>query len=196
MGPGRMCLVLGDVTGKGLGAALLMANLQGVLRSQSMVGRGDIGDWLTLANRVCLENWPEGTYATLFLAEYRDETTSLRYINCGHPSPILLRADGSIEQLEATAGVLGLFPDWKCTTEETHMCPGDTLLVYSDGLTEASDADGRELGHERVVDLLRAGQGLPVSKMVKSMVDEVDSFVPEQQDDLTILAARCGRWLN
>lgn len=194
IGPRGMGFMVGDVAGQGLGAALLMANLQGVLRGRSRLGLNNIADLLTLANQLCFENWPEERYATLFVGEYRDEASRLRYVNCGHPPAILLHPDGSVDQLEPTAGVVGLFEDWECSTAEIEFLPGDTLLVYSDGLMEALNAEGEEFGRARAVDLLRASEHLPVSLLLKSMVDRVESFMQEQQDDITMLAVRCGSW--
>ena len=190
----RMGFAVADVTGKGLGAALLMANLQGILRSQLRLGGMDIAHLPALANQLCLESWPEATYATLFLAEYDDEASRLRYVNCGHPPPLLVHAEGSLDQLESTAGVLGLFEEWECATVEMQLSPGDTLLAFSDGLMETLDAGGTEFGRARVADLLRAGGRLPVSLLLESIVDEVKSFSQEQGDDMTMVAIRCGKW--
>lgn len=194
MGHQRMGFVVGDVIGKGLGAAMMMANLQGSLRTQSRIGRTDISELLGLCNQVCVENWLEEAYATLLLGDYDDLTARLRYVNCGHPPALLLHRDGSLEQLEPTAGVIGLFEDWGCSVTEKQLLPGDTLLVYSDGLLEACDSEGHEFGQARIADLLRRGEHLPVSQLLKSIVKELERFSQERQDDMTLVAARCGRW--
>ncbi len=194
MGHQRLGFVVGDVMGKGLGAAMLMANLQGSLRTQSRIGRRDLSEFLSLANQVCVENWPEGAYATLLLGEYDDSTGRLRYVNCGHPPALLLHRDGSMEQFEPTAGVIGLFENWECSVRERQLLPGDTLLVYSDGLLEARDAEDHEFGQARIADLLRQNERLPVSQLLKSIVEELEGFTQQREDDMTLVAARCGRW--
>lgn len=194
MGHQRLGFVVGDVMGKGLGAAMLMANLQGSLRTQSRIGCRDVAELASVANQVCVENWPEAAYATLLLGEYDDVTGRLRYVNCGHPPALLLHGDDSMEQLEPTAGVIGLFEDWECSVRERQLLAGDTLLLYSDGLLEARDADGQEFGQARIADLLRRGQHLPVSQLLKSIGNELEGFTKERQDDMTLVAARCGRW--
>src|SRR5258707_9158195 len=109
LGTGRLGIVLADISGKGIAAALLMANLQANLRSRYMVALEDPHQLLQSVNRLFFENTPEDSYATLFYADYDDANHCLRYANCGHNPPLLLRANGEIERLGATATVVWLF---------------------------------------------------------------------------------------
>ena len=118
LGPKRLGLVIGDVVGKGIAAALLMANLQANLRSQCAIALDRPRDVLRAVNRLFCENTPDGGFATLFFAEYEQATGRLRYVNCGHLCAVLLRGDDTVERLEATGTVLGLFEDWDCEMGE------------------------------------------------------------------------------
>ena len=110
LGSGRLGMVISDVSGKGLGAALQMASLRATVRSLCL-GRtvGGLEELLDAVNRLFNESSPLGCYATLFFAEYDDESRLLRYVNCGHCAPVLVHGDGRVERLESTCGVLGLF---------------------------------------------------------------------------------------
>ena len=127
LGKARLGLVIGDTSGKGIGAALLMANLQANLRSQSAIALEQPQRFLQSVNQLFCENTTESAYATLFFAEYDDPTRRLRYANCGHYSPLLLRCDDALERLESTGTVLGLFQKWDCSVEERQLFPGDIL---------------------------------------------------------------------
>src|SRR5271169_5831523 len=155
LGQERLGLVVGDIAGKGIAAALLMANLQANLRSQCAIALNQPQRFLQLANRLFYENSPENAYATLFFAEYDDRLRHLRYINCGHLSALLLRQDGSLERLGSTSTVLGLFKEWDCSTGECRLLRGDTFALYTDGITESFDAVGEEFGEQRLIDSLR-----------------------------------------
>jgi phosphoserine phosphatase RsbU/P len=188
LGPGRLGIVLADISGKGIAAALLMANLQANLRSQYAVALEDPKRLLQSVNRIFYENTPEDRYATLFFADYDDASRCLRYANCGHNPPLLLRADGELERLGATATVLGLFKNWKCTVEEVSLRPGDVLLIYTDGITEASGLTGEEFGESRLLEILRSHSQLPVEALLSLVVAGVQEFSgASQADDLTLL---------
>jgi serine phosphatase RsbU (regulator of sigma subunit) len=191
LGRERLGLVLADIAGKGIAAALLMANLQANLRSQCAIARDEPQSFLRSVNQLFYENTIESAYATLFFAEYQVEDGRLRYANCGHLAGLLLRGDGVLERLETTGTVLGLFPDWECGIGERRLHPGDLLVLYSDGVTEAFDAAGDEFGEARLVDSLRRGRDLPAEALLTAVVDDVRRFSPqEQRDDLTLIVAR------
>jgi serine phosphatase RsbU (regulator of sigma subunit) len=191
LGPGRLGLVIGDVMGKGIAAALLMANLQANLRSQVAFALDEPSRLLQSVNHLFCENSPEGSFASLFFADYHDPSGGLRYVNCGHLSALLLRRDGRLDRLPATSTVLGLFRQWECTVGECRLEPDDLLALYTDGVTEAFDDGGEEFGEERLVDALRKHRDRPSKSVLASLVDEVRSFSPhEQHDDLTLIVAR------
>jgi phosphoserine phosphatase RsbU/P len=200
--PGRVVLVLADIAGKGISGALMMANLQANLRSQYAMALEDLGGLLTSVNRLFFQNSADSSYATLFLADYEDSGRRMRYVNCGHLPPLLLRASkGSqgrdsgqfvAERLESTCTVLGLFENWQCVVAEVQLSPGDTLVLYTDGVTEASRADGEEFGTCRLLETLRAHDYLPVQSLLQAIVAAVQQFTSgEQQDDITLVVARC-----
>jgi serine phosphatase RsbU (regulator of sigma subunit)/catechol 2,3-dioxygenase-like lactoylglutathione lyase family enzyme len=191
LGPDRLGLVIGDVMGKGMAAALLMANLQANLRSQVTFALEEPRRLLQSVNLLFCENSPESAFASLFFADYNDVTGRLRYVNCGHHCGLLLRRDGSLDRLEATATVLGLFRQWECSVGESRLEPDDLLALYTDGVTEAFDEAGEEFGEQRLVDALRRHRDRPPESLLAALVDEVRSFsAREQHDDLTLIVAR------
>ena len=192
LGPRRLGLVIGDIAGKGIAAALLMANLQANLRSQCAAALDRPLDLLRSVNRLFCENTVDGAFATLFFAEYDDALARLRYVNCGHLPALLLRTDGAVERLHATGTVLGLFREWDCSIGECKLHPGDTLALYTDGITESFNAEEEEFGQERLVEALRRHGKLPAQSLLASVVAEVRDFMPrEQRDDITLIIAKC-----
>ena len=162
--PGRLALVLADIAGKGVSGALLMANLQANLRSQYAMAVDELPRLLASVNRLFYESTDDASYATLFFADYDDVSRKLRYANCGHLPPLLLRARESsrdqfsqtpkVEWLRATSTVMGLFEAWRCEIAEVQLAPGDTLVLYTDGITEATNSNGEEFGESRLLDTL------------------------------------------
>src|SRR5215467_6314468 len=144
LGEERLGLVLGDISGKGIAAALLMANLQANLRTQYAMALDEPERFLQSVNQLFYENTPDNAYASLFFAIYDDQTRRLRYANCGHLSALVLRADHSLDRLDSTCMVLGLFKDWSCATAECSLLAGDVLALYTDGITESLNGSGEE----------------------------------------------------
>jgi serine phosphatase RsbU (regulator of sigma subunit) len=187
-------LALGDISGKGVSAALMMAGLQASLRSLYSETVDDLGGLLRSVNRLFCESTAAQHYASLFLADYDDATGRLRYANCGHLPPLLLRADGTVERLTPTATVLGMFEEWDCSVSETRLASGDTLLLFTDGATEARNGQGEEFGEGRLFDALSCRNNLPVSPLVWELQWAIRSFSGNRlHDDLTLVAARFGR---
>ena len=139
-------LIIGDISGKGIAAALLMANLQAVVRGFSGLAAAEPQRFLQTINEHVFRHSLPAAYATLFFGAYCSESGTFRYANCGHPAGLLLRADGSTEWLESTGMVLGLFPEASCETGTTQLYSGDTLVLYTDGVSEYVDAAGEEFG--------------------------------------------------
>lgn len=191
LGQERLGLVLGDISGKGIAAALLMANLQANLRTQYAMALDDPSRFLHSVNQLFYENTPDNAYASLFFGDYDDRTRRLHYANCGHLSAILLRDGDTPERLESTCMVLGLFKDWTCSMAECRINPGDTLALYTDGITESFNGAGEEFGEERLIEALRRNGGSSSHALLNSVVEEVRRFSPhEQHDDITLIIAR------
>jgi serine phosphatase RsbU (regulator of sigma subunit)/catechol 2,3-dioxygenase-like lactoylglutathione lyase family enzyme len=192
LGRGRLGLVIGDISGKGIAAALLMANLQANFRSQCAIAVDEPLRLLSSVNQLFCENTADAAFATVFFAEYDNATRRLRYANCGHLPPLLLHADDSLDRLNATATILGVFKDRDCTLAECQLCPGDTLVLYTDGITESFSPDGEEFGEERLIDVLRQNCSLSCSALRSAIVDQIHHFSPhDQHDDITLIIAKC-----
>jgi serine phosphatase RsbU (regulator of sigma subunit) len=192
LGQERLGLVIGDIAGKGIAAALLMANLQANLRSQCAIALEQPKRFLQSVNRLFYENTTESAYATLFFAEYDDRQRRLRFANCGHLCGLLLRSDNSLDRLESTGTVLGLFDEWDCSIGERRLFPGDSLILYTDGITESFNDAGEEFGEHRLVEALRRHRDSPSPALLQTIVNEVREFGRhEQQDDITLIVAKC-----
>lgn len=191
LGGERLGFVIGDISGKGIAAALLMANLQANLRSQCAIAVDQPERLLRSVNQQFCENTTDGAFATRFFAEYDDASRRLRYANCGHLPALLLRADDSLERLESTATILGVFKNWDCAINETQISPGDVFALYTDGITESFNDAGDEFGEERLAAALCRHRALSSSDLLAAVVDEVHKFSPrEQHDDITLIIAK------
>jgi serine phosphatase RsbU (regulator of sigma subunit)/predicted enzyme related to lactoylglutathione lyase len=192
LGRERLGLVIGDTSGKGIAAALLMANLQANLRSQSAIALDEPQAFLKSVNQLFCENTTDSSYATLVFAEYDDRSRRVRYANCGHYPGLLFRGGSTLELLESTSTVLGLFHEWECTLAENQLSPGDTLVLYTDGVTDSFNNQGEDFGEGRLIDAVRKNRKLPPEPMLARIVDEVRRFSPlEQHDDITLIVAKC-----
>jgi len=192
LGGQRLGLVIGDIAGKGIAAALLMANLQANMRSQCAMALDQPERLLQSVNQLFCENTTDGSFATLFFAEYDDRMRRLRYANCGHLSALLLRGDDSLERLDSTSTVLGVFKKWDCMMGESQLGPGDLLALYTDGVTETVNDAGEEFGEERLIEALRRHRWLSPEELLTTVVEEVRGFSPQEQgDDLTLVVAKC-----
>ena len=191
LGKERLGFVIGDISGKGIAAALLMANLQANLRSQCAIALDQPQRLLCSVNQLFCDNTPDGSFATLFFAEYDDTVSRLRYANCGHLPGLLLHSDDTVERLDATATVLGIFKDWDCEIGECQLLPGDTLALYTDGITESYNSDDDQFGEQRLIEVLQRHRDAPSQSVLASIVDEVQRFSPcEQRDDITLIIAK------
>ncbi|HEY1341779.1 MAG TPA: SpoIIE family protein phosphatase [Bryobacteraceae bacterium] len=192
LGRRRFGLVIADIAGKGIAAALLMANLQANIRSQCAIALDEPERLLCSVNRLFYENTAESSYATLFFADYCDDTRRLRFANCGHLPPLLLRRGGAVERLEGSSTVVGLFPKWDCSMSETRLDPGDALVLYTDGVTEAFNEHEEEFGERRLVDAVQSRREQDAQSVIGSVVDQLRRFSPhEQHDDITLVVAQC-----
>lgn len=191
VGAGRLLLVLGDVTGKGMPAALLVSTLHSALRL--LCDRDlELGGMLARLNTHIGESSASNKFITLFLAELELGTGILRWSNAGHNPPVLLRRDGQVDLLPASGIPLGLMPFGSWEPRETRLEPGDLLCVYSDGITEAASPSEEELGLDRLVTLLGAAATAPLEEVRQAIDTTVADFVGDQPaaDDQTVLLLR------
>jgi sigma-B regulation protein RsbU (phosphoserine phosphatase) len=164
--------VLADISGKGVAAALLMAHLQASLRSLAWQAGQNLAVYLRTINLQFRESTRPEHFATLFFGDYDDDARVLRYANCGHNPPFLFRAGAPVEQLQPTATVIGLLPEFRPEIAEISLAPGDRIAVYSDGISDA-------VPESQLPELLRR-QRAP---------RETVEAVPNPQDDCTLLIA-------
>jgi serine phosphatase RsbU (regulator of sigma subunit) len=192
LGRNRLGFALADVSGKGIAAALMMANLQASLRTQSAIAWDEPQRFLQSVNNLFYENTAENAYASLFFGAYDDHTKRLCYANCGHLCALLLRSNGVLERLDSTCTVMGLFKDWDCSMAECSLFAGDTFALYTDGITESFNDAGEEFGEQRLIDSLQKNCKLPPQALLDSIIAEVQRFSSrEQHDDITLIIARC-----
>jgi serine phosphatase RsbU (regulator of sigma subunit)/uncharacterized glyoxalase superfamily protein PhnB len=192
LGPQRLGLVIGDISGKGIAAALLMANLQANLRSQCAMASDQPERFLQSVNQLFYDNTTESAYATLFFAEYDDSERRLRYANCGHLPPLLIRRDGTVERLKATSTVVGIFRQWNCSVTECQLSSGDTLVLYTDGVTESFNDAWEEFGEQRLIEGLETYRQLSPQMVIAAIINRLKQFSPrEQHDDITLIVAKC-----
>lgn len=190
---GRLGIVLGDVAGKGLGAALLTAKLQATLRAlvPDCPSLSDLGSQL---NAILCRDGIDNRFVTLFYFEIEPQSGRLRYLNAGHNPPFVLRASG-LELLKASAIPLGMMTGTTYAEGELRLHPGDALVVYSDGLTEARNAGDEEFGADRLGALMPRLRGLPAEQGGRLIMDEVNAFLGGERphDDLSLVVlARSG----
>ena len=192
LSPHQFGLVLADISGKGISAALLMASLQANLRAQYARAPHDLIGVLCSVNKIFYDSTAANHYATLFFGVYDESDRRLRYANCGHLPPIVLRSGGDVERLAVTAPVVGLFESpWECTIGETGLTSGDTLVVFTDGVSEATSEDGEEFGEERLIALVKRQAWESAPALLDAIVAAVrEHSADEQFDDLTLIVAR------
>lgn len=184
---GGVGFLLGDVCGKGLGAALLVANLQATIRGQRDLA-GHPARLLERINRLFFHSTRPEHFATLFFGFYEPATRALRYVNCGHPPPVLLRANGAAELLEPTAMVLGAFENAVVEEGVTPLLEGDRLLVFSDGFAEAGMSAGSD-NDDWAIDTIRCLARTRCERFAGRLAATATS-AGEQADDITVMEVR------
>ena len=181
--------VVADVSGKGISAAILMATIQSFFRSRHPLEFEDLAGVVKALNRLFLHASPVEQYATLFIMRYTERTRAFEWINCGHTPPLLARASGAVEELEPSATILGMFEDWSGYSCRGTLDAGDTLLIFSDGLTEAANAEHEEFGIERLLASWRAYRGEDPRGLVDAIAASIRAHCNGPlSDDLTLLA--------
>lgn len=191
LGLGRLGLVVADVSGKGFSSALLMASLHAGLRTQCELAAADLPRMLASLNTLLYESTDPNTFVSLFFGDYDDAHRRLRYANCGHNPPLLLRSDGKVDALAATGTPLGFHQDWQCSVAEAQLAPGDTLVLFTDGIQEAFNGSDEEFGAGRLVEIARANEHLPVTSLLPLIAAAVHKFSGgRREDDQTLILAR------
>jgi phosphoserine phosphatase RsbU/P len=202
---GNLALAIGDVAGKGISAALLMASIQSIMRTQLAAGvpvsvtagGGHSYTQFSTAlvveqlNRQLYANTSPEKYATFFFGLYDENSRILTYTNAGHLSPLLV-CGGEVRPLEVTGTVVGLFPSVRYEEEKISLCPDDLLIAYTDGITEPENAYGEEFGAERLAESVLKNQHCELCEIVAKVMEAVRlwSTAPELPDDMTVMIAR------
>ncbi|MEJ5367247.1 MAG: SpoIIE family protein phosphatase [Bryobacteraceae bacterium] len=180
-----------DVAGKGLPAALLMATIQATLRALLEFPLG-LRELVNRANRLLCGSMPGNRYATLMLARCNARTGECEYVNAAQCQAIVLRHTGEMELLEATGLPVGMFPGVEYESRLLHLAPGDVLLIYSDGVTDAQAPGGEEFGLDRLMRCVGGLTGETAQRICERVLEEVSRFVEEtpQYDDITVMVVR------
>jgi phosphoserine phosphatase RsbU/P len=191
----RIGVAVGDVSGKGLSAALLMASLQGVLRSFASIRGEGASEVVADTNRQICRLTETNRFVTLFFGIYDDAKRELDCVNAGHNPPLLLRAqDGGapLERLTSDGTVIGLFPRALWKQQKLKLGAGDLLLAYTDGIVEAPNPQEEEFGEERLQSAIRRHRELPLPALCDAILNDVAIFLDgaPAPDDLTLLAMR------
>jgi sigma-B regulation protein RsbU (phosphoserine phosphatase) len=190
-----LCVAVGDVSGKGIASALMMAALHASLRSQIMSPSGSPAEMLQLINRLVYDSSASNRYATFFYAQYDPRTRSLIYVNAGHNAPIVCRANRSgydILRLEEGGTVLGLFPEVEYKQGCIQLQPCDLLVAFTDGISEAMNSADEEWDEQRLIQSICEAYGQQASEVLWHIQDSVDRFTAgaKQHDDMTLVVGR------
>jgi sigma-B regulation protein RsbU (phosphoserine phosphatase) len=188
---GKVALALGDVSGKGMPASLLMMQLHA--RVQVMAeDPGDLGSFMNKLNKATCANCPSNKFITFFFCVLDSMTGEVRYANAGHNPPIIVRADGSAEMVEGGGPVLGIVSMAQYSEDRVHVGTGDMLVLYSDGVTEANNHQYDEFGEDRLIEVLRRHRDEPASTIVDAVTKALLEFAAgaPQADDITLVVAK------
>ncbi len=200
VGNNRVGMVLGDVSGKGVSAALIMSAIQSLIRTRFYKDPSDgepESDYFSTArffgvlNQQMFENTPEEKYATCFYALYDSATRQLVYTNAGHPAPVLFR-NGSVHRLDAGGTPLGLISPVSYHEAKIVLEPGDTLIAFTDGFTESENNFEDQFGENQLIEAVQRSRGGPLPELVDEIYRSVEEWTGggEPQDDMTLIIAR------
>ena len=191
MSNGGLGIAIGDVSGKGIPAALLMATLRAFLRGQTIDHETDLSAVIANLNRLVFESSAQNRYATFFLGVFDSATRVLNYINAGHNAPMVIRPAGEVLRLEAGGSVVGLMPGGCWEQGRIKLESGDLLLAFTDGISEAMNHADDEWGEERMVEAVQTMRGAPAKAILDRIVRSADEFVAgtPQYDDMTLISA-------
>jgi sigma-B regulation protein RsbU (phosphoserine phosphatase) len=189
---GRILILLADVSGKGIGAALLASNILAAFRTLYNLKKIDMLEGTSEISKQLLDSTRPADFATLFIGILDPSSHSMRFINAGHNPPLVIRRNGNPEYLEASGIPIGMmdFNTWK--EESVMLEPGDFILVFTDGIPEAMNRGGDQFGDERLEKYLLDNCDKTPGKLLKSLMTEVDNFIGDnpRSDDITLIALR------
>jgi sigma-B regulation protein RsbU (phosphoserine phosphatase) len=186
---GGVGLTIADVAGKGVPAALLMSNLQAAVRAFAQEGAAP-GSVCTSVNRLLCRNMASGRFVTFCYVRLDPAAQRLTYANAGHNPPLLIRADGRVDQLAPTGTVLGVFAESTYEQGDFHVGPGDRLILYTDGITEGRNTAGDEFGEDRLAETAARHRTLPAEEMLAALLRDVEAFNDgKYEDDATLIVA-------
>jgi sigma-B regulation protein RsbU (phosphoserine phosphatase) len=187
----RLIIALGDVAGKGTGAALLMSSLHAAVRAQSQT-RASIGGVMGEINAYIYENTPSNKFVTLFYGEIDPEAGLLVYSNAGHNQPVLLRRSGEAIKLDVGGLPIGILPTASYEEGQVQFEPGDVLVIYSDGISESVNEDGEEFGEERLIEVIRKNIDRSSSSLRDRIDEALSRFVGAGSpvDDMTLMVVK------
>jgi sigma-B regulation protein RsbU (phosphoserine phosphatase) len=190
----RLALVVGDASGKGLLAALMIANVQSSLRTAALFTGNDLAELLKAVNHQAYTSSLTGHYATLFYGVFDGATRTLRYVNAGHNPPVVLRRNGSVDWLETGGAPVGIFPDSIYEESIVQLEPGDLVITYTDGVIEAANQSGEEWGVQGLLQAAAAWAGQDAEDaedLVRLISSSMDDFSRGRQtDDATLAVLR------
>jgi DNA-binding PadR family transcriptional regulator len=188
-------IAIGDVSGKGISAALLMATLRASLRALTSGGSGDVCGLMANLNRLVYESSSDERYATFFYGHFDGSTGELTYVNGGHHPPLLFRGEGSagnVLKLDVGGPVVGLLPECSYERGTVRIDPGDVMVAFTDGISEAMNADDSEWGEPRLLASIQANQHRATGELIRAIMADVDRHVGDtpQYDDMTLVVLR------
>ena len=188
-------IAIGDVSGKGIPAALLMATLRAYLHGQTRHRVADLAEVMVNLNRLVYESSAANRYATFFYAQYDSSTRLLEYVNAGHNPPLIFGTRGrrrAVLRLDTSGPVIGLMPECSYVQQRVTLDEGDVLVLFTDGISEAMNAAGDEWGEERLTQVVEANRALPARELLDHIMRTSDEFVAgaAQYDDMTLITAR------
>jgi sigma-B regulation protein RsbU (phosphoserine phosphatase) len=195
---GDLGVAIGDVSGKGIAAALLMASLQASLRGQAMMNQGDLARLMSNVNQLVFDATAINRYATFFYGQYSCANSVFTYVNAGHNPPILCRrVNGGpmhVIRLDTGGPVIGLIPGVPYQQGTVAMEPGDILVAFTDGISEAMNNQDEEWGESRLIPAIKAYSACSAAEMIPALISEADRFVDgaPQHDDMTLVVMRLG----
>lgn len=188
---GRLAMAVGDASGKGLPAALMISNVQSSLRTATLFAGDDGPVVVEAVNRQVYETSLTERFATLFYGVFDRQRRILRYVNAGHNPPMIMRRDGSTVWLEAGGPPIGVFPDWTYEECVVELNPGDMILAYTDGIVEAMNSKGEEWGVEGLRKAVAECQAHCAGDLVRAVFAGLDEYTDGlQMDDATLAVLR------